>query len=148
MKRLDWIIILLFFGGIGISCDSGKSGRQRAHEKVVEEERARGTDMLGQDNGDYTEEIEMVAQDLQYIPNEISVDAGRRVRIQLTNKGDMEHNIEVELPTGEQELGQNLQPGEQGELEFTAPAERGTFVIYCPVDDHREKGMTAQLIVE
>jgi plastocyanin len=146
MKRIDSILVLLIFVGIGFSC--GQSSRDKIHEQVVEEERADPQDMLGQDNGEYAQEFEVVAENMRYNPSEIRVDAGRTVRIQLINRGDEEHNIEVELPTGERELDNNLKPGEQGILEFTAPAQGGTYTIYCPVDDHKEQGMTAQLIVE
>lgn len=148
MKRNNYIFVLLFLGTIAFSCDEGRSSRQEAHEEVVEAERERDTDMLGQENGDYAQEFDVVAQNMQYSPSEIRVDAGRTVRINLINRGDEEHNIEVELPNGERELDKNLQPGEQGTLEFVAPTEPGTYTIYCPVKDHGDQGMTAQLIVE
>lgn len=148
MKRINYIFALLFLGTITFSCDDGRSSRQEAHEEVVEAERENETDMLGQDNGDYAQEFDVVVQDMQYSPNEIRVDAGMTVRINLINRGDEEHNIEVELPTGERELETNLQPGEQGTLEFIAPADTGTYTIYCPVKDHEDHGMTGRLIVE
>lgn len=147
MKRINYIFALLFLGTITFSCDDGRSSRQEAHEEVVEAEReSGGSDMLGQD--DYAQEFDVVAQDMQYSPNEIRVDAGRTVRINLVNRGDEEHNIEVELPNGERELDKNLQPGEQGTLEFLAPTDTGTYTIYCPVKDHKDHGMTGRLIVE
>lgn len=85
---------------------------------------------------------------MRYNPSEIKVQPGQNLRITLINHGDTEHNIEFELPDGEEELENNVQPGEQASLEFQAPEEAGTYTFYCPVDDHRERGMTGQLIVE
>lgn len=148
MKKLTYLFTAVLFLGMFTSC--GESSRKEAHEEVVQEERTEGDVPLGLETTEnqMAREIEVVAENMQYNPSQIRVQPGQMVRISLINRGDKEHNIEFELPGGDKELDQNLQPGERGMLEFTAPDQAGTYTIYCPVDDHREKGMTGELIVE
>jgi hypothetical protein len=63
----------------------------------------------------------------------------------VTNAGTMEHNFEVEGKGLEKKLEMNLKPGETGNLQVDLPA--GTYTVYCPVDDHRKRGMQLELIV-
>lgn len=93
-------------------------------------------------------EIEVVAENMKFTPDRIVVEPGQRLRIKLVNRGEAEHNIEFELPSGERELERNVPEGETGVLEFTAPDEPGEYTAYCPVGDHREHGMTATLVVK
>lgn len=148
MKRINYILMALFLSAFTFSCDDGRSSRQEAHEDVVETERENPTTMAGQEDPDYVQEFDVVAENMKFSPSEIRVDAGRTVRINLVNRGDEEHNIEFELPDGERELESPVQPGEQGTLEFRAPTTPGTYTIYCPIKDHEDHGMTGQLIVE
>ena len=37
--------------------------------------------------------------------------------------------------------------GASGDVELTAPAQPGTYTFYCPVWNHRQKGMEGKLIV-
>lgn len=147
MKR-NHIFALLFLGATTFSCDDGRSSRQEAHEEVVEAERQTGTTMEGQEDPNYVQEFEVVAQNMQYNPNKIRVDAGRTVRITLVNRGDQEQNIQFELPNQTRKMDKNVGPGQQGTLEFQAPAQRGTYTFTNPVGDHAGQGMTGELIVE
>ncbi len=145
MKRLTYLITVISFSCFIVSC--GESSRQKAHEEVVQEERTENDAPVGLNPGE-EREIQVVARNMAYTPNEIRVQPGQAVSIQLTNNGDKEHNIEFELPSGEKELEQNLQAGQSGTLSFTAPQESGSYTFYCPVDNHKEKGMTGTLIVQ
>lgn len=148
MKKLTYLFTAALLSGMFLSC--GESSRKEAHEEVVQEERTEGDVPLGLETTEsrMAREIEVVAENMQYNPSQIQVQAGEEVRIRLINRGDEEHNIEFELPGREEELEENLQPGERGTLSFTAPDQPGTYTIYCPVEDHKDKGMTGQLIVE
>lgn len=148
MKKLTYLFTAALFCGMFTSC--GESSRKEAHEEVVQEERTEGDVPLGLNTTEnrMARDIEVVAENMQYNPSQIVVQAGEEVRILLINRGDEEHNIEFELPGREEELAQNLQPGERGTLEFTAPDQPGTYTVYCPVKDHKDKGMTGQLVVE
>lgn len=144
MKKLFNLSVAILFAIIFASCDS--STTQTEGEVIEQETVAEGTDQAMQNQ--QMQEIEVVAENMRYNPSQIRVQPGQQVRIVLVNRGQEEHNIEFELPDGEQELAQNVQPGNRGTLEFTAPTQPGTYTVYCPVENHREKGMTGELIVE
>jgi polyvinyl alcohol dehydrogenase (cytochrome) len=92
--------------------------------------------------------VQLVAKDNAFEPAELTVRPGQRLNVILVNRGEHEHSIEFELPSGEAELAQPIAAGTQGTVQLTAPTEPGTYVFYCPVGDHREKGMEGKLIVE
>jgi uncharacterized cupredoxin-like copper-binding protein len=63
----------------------------------------------------------------------------------VTNAGTMEHNFEVEGQGFEKKFEMNLKPGETRNLQVNLPA--GTYTVYCPVNDHKKRGMQLELIV-
>lgn len=64
----------------------------------------------------------------------------------VSNDGAVEHNFEVEGQGLEEELEENLAPGDTGTLQVDL--EPGTYEIYCPVGDHDDRGMRMELTVE
>ena len=70
------------------------------------------------------------------------------ITFNVTNDGTLPHNLEIEGQGIEEELEENLQPGESGTL--TLELEPGTYEAYCPVGEgsHREQGMELELTVE
>jgi plastocyanin len=79
-------------------------------------------------------------------PADPTVTAGT-VTIEATNDGQTTHSIEVEGPSGEQELEQDLAPGDSGTLEVDL-SKPGTYEWYCPVGNHKEMGMEGEITVE
>jgi plastocyanin len=67
------------------------------------------------------------------------------VTFSVTNAGTMEHNFEVEGQGIETKFDTNLKPGETRSLEVDLAA--GTYMVYCPVDDHKARGMRLELKV-
>jgi len=63
----------------------------------------------------------------------------------VTNVGTVEHNFEVEGQGLEKKFEMNLKPGETRNLQVDLPA--GTYTVYCPVDDHKKRGMQLELMV-
>lgn len=63
----------------------------------------------------------------------------------VTNVGTVEHNFEVEGKGLEKKFEMNLKPGETRNLQVDLPA--GTYTVYCPVDDHKKRGMQLELMV-
>ena len=92
--------------------------------------------------------IEITASNMEYSPSEITATPGEQLTIRLVNNGQEAHNIEFELPSGEQELDTNVQPGETATLNITAPDSTGSYTFYCPVENHHQKGMEGKLIVK
>lgn len=67
------------------------------------------------------------------------------VRIRAINRGRVVHALEVEGPSGEVET-RELQPDERQTI--TVKLDRpGRYVMYCPVGNHRERGMRGTVIV-
>lgn len=71
--------------------------------------------------------------------------AGRTI-FRVTNEGTAEHNFEVEGQGMEHVFPQNLQPGETQTMEVEL--QEGSYVVYCPVANHRSRGMEVNLTVE
>jgi uncharacterized cupredoxin-like copper-binding protein len=90
--------------------------------------------------------VEMSLVDFELDPSDPEVDQSGVVEFSLSNDGEAPHNLEVETPDGEFELEQDLQPGQTGTLRAQVP-EPGEYVMYCPVGDHRERGMEGTLTV-
>ena len=68
------------------------------------------------------------------------------VTFEITNDGGVDHNLEVEGPEGEQELEQDLAPGESGTLTVDL-SQPGSYEMYCPVGNHRDLGMEGEITV-
>jgi plastocyanin len=95
------------------------------------------------------QEVTVTAHEFHFDPSDITVQPGREVHVILHNEGEAPHNIRFVLAENqEEEIAQNVEMGEIGTLQFTAPLQEGEYEFYCPVGDHREQGMTGRLIVQ
>jgi uncharacterized cupredoxin-like copper-binding protein len=83
--------------------------------------------------------------DFKLDPSDPTVEPGT-VSFEVTNDGAVDHNLEVEGPEGEQELEQDLSPGESGTLTVDL-SQPGSYEMYCPVGDHRDRGMEGEVTV-
>jgi uncharacterized cupredoxin-like copper-binding protein len=79
-------------------------------------------------------------------PSDPAVKAGQ-VTFNVTNDGQVVHNLEVEGPNGEQELGSDLSPGQSGTLSVDL-SKPGKYEFYCPVDNHKQMGMEGEITVK
>jgi plastocyanin len=68
-----------------------------------------------------------------------------RMSFSVTNAGTMEHNFKLEGEGIEKTFDTPLQPGETRHLQVDLPA--GTYMVYCSMDDHKERGMQLELRV-
>jgi uncharacterized cupredoxin-like copper-binding protein len=89
--------------------------------------------------------VEISETDYELDPSDPTVQAGT-VSFKVTNDGAVDHNLEVEGPEGEQELEQDLAPGESGTLTVDL-SKPGKYEFYCPVGDHRDRGMRGEITV-
>lgn len=64
---------------------------------------------------------------------------------EITNDGDTTHALEVEGPGVEDVESDEIGPGESTSL--TVTLEAGDYTIYCPVDGHKDMGMTTTITV-
>ncbi len=97
-----------------------------------------------EDDGAVTERVEIEATSYAYSPATITVPAGR-IRFVIHNAADVVHGFEVEGQGMEEEIAE-IQPGATDSL--TVTLEEGTYEIYCPVEDHEQRGMIGTLEVE
>jgi len=65
---------------------------------------------------------------------------------EISNTGEFPHNMDLEGEGVDEKLADNLKGGESGTL--TVDLKPGTYTVYCPVGNHREKGMELELTVE
>ena len=94
-----------------------------------------------------SQEIEVSETDFKLDPSDPTVKAGA-LTITATNDSDSTvHNLEVEGPTTSEELPQDLQPGDSGELELDLD-KAGKYKWYCPIANHEELGMVGEITVE
>jgi uncharacterized cupredoxin-like copper-binding protein len=92
------------------------------------------------------ETVKMSAIDFEFDPSDPTVNPGE-VTFEVTNDGEAPHNLEVEGPSGEAELPEDLQPGESGDLPVDL-SEPGTYRFYCPVGNHEQLGMVGEVTVQ
>jgi plastocyanin len=98
-----------------------------------------------EDSGPVAERVEIEATSYAYSPTTVTVPAGR-VRFVIHNASDIVHGFEVEGQGMEEEI-EEIQPGATDSL-TVALEESGTYEIYCPVEDHEQRGMIGTLVVE
>src|SRR5437867_3306910 len=97
---------------------------------------------------DQTFRVEM--REFSFQPNSFTVRAGEKTTFQAQNAGQFPHDIHIDGPGGfswELVAGSgNVAAGQSatGEMTFNAP---GTYEFYCPVGNHRARGMTATFTV-
>jgi uncharacterized cupredoxin-like copper-binding protein len=90
--------------------------------------------------------VDLTAADYKFDPSDPSVKAGN-VTFDLKNQGQTAHSLEIEDVNGEdKELEGDVQPGSSGTL--TVNLKPGTYEFYCPVDNHKEMGMTGEITVK
>jgi hypothetical protein len=62
---------------------------------------------------------------------------------QLNNQGQQSHSFVIEGDGVDEQIDIELRPGET--RNFTVALEPGTYIVWCPIGDHRERGMEAQI---
>jgi len=93
--------------------------------------------------------LTVVGREYVFAPNRVTVKGapagGVRQRIELVNRGDLAHNIEV--LDGDRIVGRlrSFPPGQQRSLSVRLP--KGDYRLICTVADHDQKGMRGTLKV-
>ncbi|MBW3653553.1 MAG: cupredoxin domain-containing protein [Actinobacteria bacterium] len=85
------------------------------------------------------------ATEFEFSPSEVTVERGEH-EFQIVNRGDVEHALEIHTPAGEVET-ERVAPGESATVTADL-SEAGTYELYCPVGDHRQRGMTGTVTVD
>jgi plastocyanin len=96
------------------------------------------------------QEVRVGLADYSITPNPITVRAGERVRFIASNTGERNHDLRVEGQGVTFEIvsgsDSHVPPGQTATAEFTFNR-AGTYQMWCPVFDHRERGMDGNFIV-
>ena len=89
--------------------------------------------------------IRVAETEFELEPATIALDQPGTYVFRAVNEGQTEHALEVEGEAFE-ERTENLAPGESAELrvELTEP---GEYELYCPVGDHKDRGMDGTVTV-
>src|SRR5919204_2669863 len=78
-------------------------------------------------------------------PAKVTVASTGSVTFEATNDGQVDHALEVEGNDVEEET-QTISPGSSAKLTVDL-SKPGTYEVYCPIDNHRQMGMEATLVV-
>jgi uncharacterized cupredoxin-like copper-binding protein len=89
--------------------------------------------------------VEVGATDFKFTPANPGVQQTGIVAFELTNDGQATHALEVEGPEGEVET-KPLQPGKSQTIKANL-SKPGRYTWYCPIGDHRERGMDGFVLV-
>jgi uncharacterized cupredoxin-like copper-binding protein len=92
------------------------------------------------------ETVDVTMTDFKFDPKDPTVKPGE-VTFDVTNDGETVHNMEVEGPSGEAELPEDLQPGDRDEFSVDL-SEPGKYRFYCPVGNHEQLGMVGEVTVK
>jgi uncharacterized cupredoxin-like copper-binding protein len=126
MKRLAPIVVLV----VALAgCGGGKSGSKKPAAAPAA--------------GGNT--IQVKETEFHIAPATIRIASTGRVTFDATNAGQIDHALELEGNGVEQKIG-SISPGSSGKLTVTL-SKKGTYELYCPIDNHRAMGMQATVVV-
>lgn len=97
-----------------------------------------------------TTRMEM-ANEVQVTLSDFKVEAGKKAipagktTFKIRNTGKVAHSLEIEGENLEKKLEAKVAPG--GETTLSVELQPGTYAVYCPLMDHRERGMSLELTV-
>lgn len=88
--------------------------------------------------------VDIVLGEFAIEPSTLALEPGSYT-FHVVNEGGAVHALEVEGPSGEVETAE-LEPGESADLDVDL-SESGEYELYCPVGDHRGRGMEGAVTV-
>ena len=107
-------------------------------------------------------EVTMLAEDVKFVPDKMTISTGQVVTITLRNDDTVEHDLQVDdlsiermdgedmagdhQGAGEAVLAVHTLAGESASLTFRTE-QKGTFDFYCTISGHQEAGMVGTLTV-
>lgn len=95
--------------------------------------------------GQAAQTIEIVGTEYALEPDRVELDEPGTYTLVFRNEGGTLHALEVE-GHGIEEETEEIGAGESAELTVEL-AEAGEYELYCPVDDHRHRGMEGTIVV-
>jgi uncharacterized cupredoxin-like copper-binding protein len=89
--------------------------------------------------------IQVKETEFHISPATIKIASTGTVTFDATNAGKIDHALELEGNGVEQKIG-SISPGSSGKLTVML-SKKGTYQLYCPIDNHRAMGMQATVVV-
>ena len=103
-----------------------------------------GTQEQPAPTGPASETVELRETEFAIEPAEALVEKAGVVEFRVKNDGGVTHALEVESEELEEET-EDIAAGESATLKVEL--EEGTYELYCPIGDHKDRGMEAELVV-
>ncbi len=101
-------------------------------------------DQAARDTSGVAGSVELTATEYKFDPSTVELAKSGEMTFTLVNDGQVTHALEIE-GQGIEEESDEIEGGATTAL--TVDLEPGEYEFYCPVDDHREKGMEGTLTV-
>jgi plastocyanin len=142
VKRWAWIALAVLLGLVSMvlvaSCGGGGDESSEGGTTTIGDVAANdhGTKDVSGEN-----KVEVELDDDYFEPTVLEGKAGERVTLELKNEGGSEHNLTID----ELNIDQDVEPGDETELEVTFP-DSGTLTFYCKY--HRGQGMAGAFRTE
>jgi plastocyanin len=89
--------------------------------------------------------IQIKETDYKLAPAKVNIASTGSVTFEASNDGQVDHALEVEGNGVEEKTG-TISPGSSAKVTVDL-SKPGTYEVYCPVDNHRQMGMEATLVV-
>jgi uncharacterized cupredoxin-like copper-binding protein len=89
--------------------------------------------------------VRLSETEFKITPSKPSVKSAGTVTFSVSNDGGVVHALEVEGP-GEEKETPNIDPGKSATLKVDL-SKPGTYEMYCPIDGHKQQGMTGEIKV-
>ncbi|WP_265949334.1 cupredoxin domain-containing protein [Dechloromonas sp. A34] len=116
-------------------------------------------------NWEATQTVTVIVDEHGYAPEDLKFVAGQPYKLELKNPSDKDHyftapeffrnvawrkamvNRQAEIKAPYFTAVEILKKGGQIDLYFV-PVNKGSYPVYCTIDDHREKGMEGTIAIE
>jgi plastocyanin len=89
--------------------------------------------------------IQVKETEYHLAPSTIKIASTGTVTFDATNAGQTGHALELQGNGVNQKIG-TISPGSSGKLTVTL-SKKGTYQLFCPIDNHRAMGMQATVVV-
>jgi uncharacterized cupredoxin-like copper-binding protein len=144
MKNKGVLTLVLVVGALAVAgCGGGGDSSSTSAATTSTDQAATGG---GGGGGGASQTVNVSETEFKLNPANPTVKAGS-VTFDATNDGQITHSLEVEGPSDEQTLPNDLAPGDTGSLTVDL-SKPGTYEWYCPIGTHRDQGMEGQITVQ
>jgi uncharacterized cupredoxin-like copper-binding protein len=137
VKRLCAVAAALALGLAACGDDDDDESATTGTSGTTAEEQPAPTEPAG-------ETVTLSETEFAIDPAAVSVDQAGVVEFKVENAGSITHALEVE-GAGLEEETEDIAAGDSASLKVDLP--EGTYKLYCPIGNHEDQGMVAQLTV-